>query len=414
VNSSSSVPLGGGQASRAFERPESVDSLRESVARHVSESNAIYPQGGRTALDYGGVPARPGVAIDTTALTRVIEYPAADMTITVESGITIAALAEILKAEGQRLTIDVPHPDRTTLGGVYATNCSGPRRFGVGRPRDQIIGVSFVTSEGKLVKGGGRVVKNVAGYDFPKLLTGSMGCLGVLTQLSVKVRPIPESSALVWIPLDLLEDADKALATLNVSVTRPIAVELLNRQAAEAIGIDLPTSEWVLVVGYEDNPNSVNWQLERIPGELGVALDSIAILRDAAASPLWERLVAFQDEASGTVSIVANVRPSAVARFCHVLSEAPYAIQCHAGNGIVRAHGLADCSRDEARGRLDRLRREAVGHGGNLVVVRCPADWKSDLPIWGEPRGDWPVMEQVRKALDPTGSMNPGRFLGMM
>jgi glycolate oxidase FAD binding subunit len=284
----------------------------------------------------------------------------------------------------------------------------------VGRPRDQIIGVSFVTSEGKLIKGGGRVVKNVAGYDFPKLLTGSMGCLGVLTQLSVKVRPIPESSALVWIPFDLLEDADKALATLNVSVTRPIAVELLNRQAAEAIGIDLPASEWVLVVGYEDNPNSVNWQLERIPGELGVALGSIAILRDAAASPLWERLIAFQDEAPGTVSIVANVRPSAVARFCRVLCEAPHAIQSHAGNGIVRAHGLADCSRDEARERLERLRREAVGHGGNLVIVRCPTDWKSDSPIWGEPRGDWSVMEQVRKALDPTGTMNPGRFLGMM
>jgi glycolate oxidase FAD binding subunit len=414
VNSASSVPLGGGQVSLAFERPESVDALLESVARHVAESHAIYPQGGRTALEYGGVPARPGVAIDTTALTRVIEYPAADMTITVEAGITIAALAAILKAKGQRLTIDVPHPDQATLGGVYATNCSGPRRFGAGRPRDQIIGVSFATSEGKLVKGGGRVVKNVAGYDFPKLLTGSMGCLGILTQLSVKVRPIPESSALVVIPLGSLDDAEKALATLNVSVTRPIAVELLNHEAAAITGVDLPASDWVLVVGYEDNPTSVDWQLDRIPGELGVARNSIALFRDAEASPLWDRLTGFQEETPGAFSVVANVKPSTVASFCRLLAETPHAIQSHAGNGIVRAHGLEDCPREGAGSRLDRLRAEAVRRGGNLVITRRPIEWKSDLPIWGRPGGDWPVMERVRKALDPTGSMNPGRFLGMM
>jgi len=414
VNSASSVPLGGGQTSRGVERPESVDALRESIARHVAERNAIYPLGGRTALEHGGVPARPGVAIDTTALTRVIEYPAADMTITVEAGITIAALAEILKTQGQRLTIDVPCPDLATLGGVYATNCSGPRRFGAGRPRDQIIGVSFVTSEAALVKGGGRVVKNVAGYDFPKLLTGSMGCLGVLAQLSVKVRPIPESSALVWLPFAALDAAENALATLNVSATRPIAVELLNRQAAESLGGDLPVGEWVLVIGFEDNPNSVSWQLEQIPGELGISPGSAAVLRDAEASPLWERLTGFQVETPGPLSIVANLRPSAVAPFCQMLAETPHAIQSHAGNGIVRAHLLEDCTLDEAGARLDRLRREAVRRGGNLVISRCPADWKSTLPIWGEPRSDWPMMEQVRKALDPTGSMNPGRFLGMM
>ena len=99
----------------------------------------------------------------------------------------------------QRLLVDAPFPDRATLGGIYATNTSGPRRFGAGRPRDQIIGVSFVTSEGVVVKGGGRVVKNVAGYDFPKLLTGSLGTLGIITQLTLKVRPIPEKSAIAWV-----------------------------------------------------------------------------------------------------------------------------------------------------------------------------------------------------------------------
>ena len=107
------------------------------------------------------------------SLDRLIDYPSADMTITVQAGMTISTLRGMLGAQHQRLLIDAPEPDRATLGGIFATNTTGPRRYGCGRPRDQVVGISFVTSEGAVVKGGGRVVKNVAGYDFPRLLTGS-------------------------------------------------------------------------------------------------------------------------------------------------------------------------------------------------------------------------------------------------
>ena len=174
----------------------------------------------------------------------MIDYPAADMTITVEAGMTLAALRAVLAEKGQRLLVDAPQPDRATLGGIFATNTSGPRRFGAGRPRDQIIGVSFVTSDGALVKGGGRVVKNVAGYDFPKLLTGSIGTLGIITQMTLKVRPIPEASALVWVPMPDVEALGPTLDRLNTSATRPIALELLNPTGARLVGeaLGLPTS----------------------------------------------------------------------------------------------------------------------------------------------------------------------------
>ena len=181
--------LGDGRNALATLRPAGVEELCQTVREQVALGHAIYPQGGRTALDYGGVPRRPGVAIDTTGISRLIDYPFADMTITVEAGMTLSALRAILAEQGQRVLVDAPDPDRATLGGIYATNTSGPRRYAAGRPRDQIIGVSFVTSEGVVVKGGGRVVKNVAGYDFPKLLTGSMGTLGIITQTDAQGAP---------------------------------------------------------------------------------------------------------------------------------------------------------------------------------------------------------------------------------
>ena len=265
--------LGDGRPASFTDRPESIDALRQAVVARVAEGLAIYPQGGRTALDYGGIPRAPGVALDTRALDQVIDYPAADMTITVQAGITLQALGAVLAEKGQRLLVDAPQADRATLGGIYATNASGPRRFGAGRPRDQIIGVSFVNADGAVVKGGGRVVKNVAGYDFPKLLTGSLGTLGILTQLTLKVRPVPEASALVWAGFGPGADLAGILDRLNTSATRPMAVELLNpsggRMAGEPLG--LPVGGWVLAVGFEDNAASVAWQVERLRGELGMA-----------------------------------------------------------------------------------------------------------------------------------------------
>ena len=147
--------LGDRRNALATFRPQCVDDVCQTVRKQVADGAAIYPQGGRTALDYGGPPGRPGVIIDTTGVHELIDYPFADMTITVEAGMTLAALRSILGKQKQRVLVDAPHADRATLGGIYATNTSGPRRFSAGRPRDQIIGVSFVTSDAVVVKGGG-------------------------------------------------------------------------------------------------------------------------------------------------------------------------------------------------------------------------------------------------------------------
>ena len=404
--------LGDGRSASATDRPTTVEELCQTVARRVDEGHAIYPRGGATALDFGGIPGKPGVAVDLRGLDRVIDYPAADMTITVEAGITLDGLRSVIADQGQRLAVEAPEPGRATLGGIYATNTSGPRRFGLGRPRDQIIGVKYVDAEGNLIKGGGRVVKNVAGYDLPKLLTGSMGTLGIIAELTLKVRPKPEASSLAWVRFRRLADATQAIERLNTSGTRPVAIELLNAPAARRAGRadELPVEEWVLAVGFEDNAASVAWQVDRLMIELG-RTDLVVRQGDDSAG-LWSSLVESQAATDGPLTFSANLKPSSLPKFVQGLDPARWEVQAHAGNGIVRGHASGEADLDTLGPEVERLRSEARKLGGSLTLPRCPTAWKDRLKVWGDPRGDWAIAERVKAALDPSGVLNPGRFVG--
>ena len=203
-------------------RPQSVAELGDLVRRASAERQALYPVGGGTMLDLGLPPSRPGWAVDVRSLNHVIDYPARDMTITVQAGVTVAELQRVLAAENQRLPVDVPRADRATLGGALAANVSGPRRYGFGTLRDYVLGISTVNDEGQEVKAGGRVVKNVAGYDLCKLHVGALGTLGVIVQATLKVRPIPEAQALLTLGCDAA-GLEALLDRLHDSRTRPAA-----------------------------------------------------------------------------------------------------------------------------------------------------------------------------------------------
>jgi glycolate oxidase FAD binding subunit len=404
--------LGDGRFAYATDRPPTLEALAERVALRASDGVALYPQGGRTALDFGGIPRDPGVAIDLRALDRVVDYPASDMTITVEAGITLEKLRETLAREGQRLCLDAPRPERATLGGIYATNACGPNRFALGRPRDQIIGVRFVDSGGQILKGGGRVVKNVAGYDLPKLLTGSMGTLGILAELTLKVRPLPETSVLAWIRFKSLLDASRALDRLTTSGTRPVALELMNEPGAARVGqsLGLPVDAWVLAIAYEGNAASVEWQVDRLMLELGRT--DLVFAREDEAARLNAELVESQAGRDSVVSFLVNLRPSRALEWLGLLDQGRWSLQAHAGDGIIRAHLRPGEGMDELGSEVDRLRADAVRLGGNLTLPRCPTAWKGRLRVWGQPRDDGAVASRIKQALDPRGLLNPGRFVG--
>ena len=410
--SDSSIPLGDGKFAVALDQPRTIDELRETVRTRVGQGHAIYPQGGCTSLDYGDPPSREGVAISTRHLSRVIDYPHEDMTITIEAGMTLAAIDAILDTQQQRLCIDAPQRDRATIGGMLATNWTGPKRYGLGRPRDQIIGISFVNAAAELIHGGGRVVKNVAGYDFPKLLTGSMGTLGIIAEVTLKVRPKPEVSAIVLVEVAPAKLA-LALDRLNTSQARPIAIEVLvglkglPQRGAEG-------SKGIVAVGLEGTQATVGWEQERVLHELSQyggepPRDRTWVGNNAQET--WDAM-AWSDRTDQRVSIQANIRPSMVAHFLGEFDPLQVVIQAHAGNGIVRVHLEASRGLEDTHAAIVRLRQLARSYGGSLTVLKCPTAWKPALKVWGDPRPDWLIAERIKKALDPTCAMNPGRFVG--
>jgi|HubBroStandDraft_6_1064221.scaffolds.fasta_scaffold47472_3 glycolate oxidase FAD binding subunit len=320
--------------------PPTQEELRAFLSENFNGAKrAIVPFGGGTSFDHRSRPRSNAVKIDTRRLDRVVEFAARDMTITVEAGISIARLDEILRGEGLRLPIDIPQWERATLGGALAANASGPRRFGLGTFRDYVIGLTAMKADGQVFHSGGRVVKNVAGYDLCKLLVGSMGTLAIVTQVTLKLKPIPEASALVCAAFANLADREAAIAGLLTSQTRPIAIDSLNAAALEAIENRLPAGiprgGPALVVGYEGTQHETDWQIVTLLNELVTFRPlGLHVLRNADAGPLWSALTDF---AVVTNSIVYEIQilPSQVADLEECASGTPMGIVARAGNGQV-------------------------------------------------------------------------------
>lgn len=397
-------------------RPTSDQEVRTLVREAAASGQAVYPVGGRTRLDLGWPPSRAGFAIEMTGLAGVIDYPARDMTITVQAGITRARLSAILAAEGQYLPVDLPAGERGTLGGALAANLNGPRRLARGTLRDYVIGISFVADDGTEVRGGGRVVKNVAGYDLMKLQIGALGTLGVITQATLKVFPKPEGQAFVGFGVNTAA-LGPTLDRLHSSASRPVAVEVLNTTAAKAIAaaaaITLPESEpWVVLAGFEEKAVTVSWQTTTLHEELKSApARDLTTIPARACEPLWRVLTDFQD-AESRFSVKLGVVPSRVGGLlANLAATSPdLRIQAHAGNGIVHLHFPANFPLEQAATALTELKRR-VEPNGFVQVRRCPVEWKDSLPFWSPNRGDLAVMQTIKTTLDPSNVFNPGRLL---
>lgn len=378
-------------------------------------SRAVYPLGGGTALDYGSAPTLPGQELNLSGCNRVVDYTPRDMTIIVEAGMRMRDLAATLVAEGQQLPIDVPRDGDATIGGVVATNWSGPRRLGHGTIRDYVIGIHAVDGRGTLFKGGGRVVKNVAGYDFCKLLTGSLGTLGVITQLSLKVKPRSECTATIQCECADVSIAGNVLDALANLEATPAAIDLL---VGKGWGSKAAVHSKI-AVRLEGSESEIAWLSERVQDSTGAAGGSeVGPLSTAQADELWSRQIEFSDRGAGEsddgspMVLKISVPPSAVTNVIGKLLAADEncAIQAHAGNGIIFARFSQFRQDDLTKLLVGKLRPAAMQLDGSLIVVRSKLDGVTPHLVWGGRTDATVLLEQIKRQFDPRNILNPGRF----
>ena len=404
-----------GRTPEAAVFPGSVDEVAAVIGLAAEAARPVTPWGGGTVAGVG-MPAAPGgLVLGLRRLSRLLEHEPGDLTASAEAGMTVEAFQTALRGRGQWVSLDPADARLATLGGVLAANASGPRRHLYGTARDLLIGVTVVTADGAIVRGGGKVVKNVAGYDLPKLFVGSYGTLGVIVEATVKLRPLPEHERLVCVPFDRLKDAGAAVKTLLAGDLIPNAIDLLDAAAAAALGAESPA----LVVGFDGLREQVDWQcaeLSRLVAACGG--------REGRPLPddTWPRLgTAARAAFPATAAVMAfSVLPGQVADLMEQGAGVARARglasawAAHAGVGVVRA-ALASDDRAKQPAPIAALLQEwrnlARAGGGHGTLEWAPLAVKSQVPVWDDPGAAGRIMERIKAQLDPRNILNPGRFV---
>lgn len=368
---------------------------------------AVVPWGGGTSMRLGNAPHRVDIVLSLDRLNAFIEHDDANLTATVQAGTRLASLQQLLARRTQFLALDPPRPAQATVGGVVAANLNGPRRMLYGGVRDQVIGMKVVLAGGEQVKAGGKVVKNVAGYDMCKLFTGSLGTLGVITEITFRMAPVPERSATV-LASGTVARAREMTERLRTSMLLPAAVTVLNAHAASTLTTGPDRENAVLGVWIEGFSEAVERHLTDLRAMANEAGMHAVVLEGTAHEDLWARVRDFGSGASGTLFRL-TVPLAAVAGAMAMIdgwSPVPQII-VHAGTGTIWI--LADS--EDAPAWVPRLSALAATSGGHAIIAAAPPRVKEGIDVWGAPPPGLPIMREIKRQFDPAGILNPGRFV---
>ena len=408
----------------AVARPADRAGMAAVLRWAVMNGVAVLPRGGGVHCGLGNPPPRAGVALDLSLLNRVLDYQPADLTATVEGGIALAGMQRELASGGKFVPLESPLAERATIGGILAANSSGPLRYSYGLPRDWLIGVSVIGGDGVESKAGGRVVKNVTGYDLNKLYIGSLGTLGVIVEATFKLSPLPDTGAALTAAFPALDAGIAAGRSLISQVYAPQGVQVVNRTAARRLGLDTSNSAAAayLLAFFAGRPRAVARRREESVNLLSAA-EAVAVesMDTVDGQSLLRRLtdLGWDADTKPALGLKVNLPPAAVGQLAAAVSQdEQWGVVADVGFGTVlllRWGKLADPA--AAIGEIAAIREKARELGGTAVVEHCPLAVKAGIDVWGggpAMAGELAIMRRIKDNLDPAGILNPGRFMGRL
>ncbi len=386
--------------------PQTPAELASILAHTYNSNGRILLCSGGSKLTWGGLAHNVDVVVSTEGLNQVIEHAVGDLTVTVEVGTKFADLQAALAKSGQFLPLDPTSPDLATIGGIIATADAGSLRQRYGGVRDLLLGITFVRADGQIALAGGRVVKNVAGYDLMKLFTGSYGTLGAICQATLRVYPLPEASTTALLIGDV-EKLTQATKTLRASALTPTKFDLLspklvkNLQLGEGVG---------LIANFASLKESVNQQLATLV-EVGKQLGlQSAVYTDTEEATLWQKLQQqMRQQETSLITCKIGILPAAAVEVLLQIDSASRGMSLiHASSGL----GVWRCPADTTVAEILQVRSLCQSQGGFLTILEAPIACKQQLDVWGYSGNSLELMQKIKHQFDPKNILNPHRFVG--
>jgi glycolate oxidase FAD binding subunit len=428
----------------AVARPTSAEEVVEIVKFAAAEGLALIPCGAHTKIGIGMPPTRYDVAVDLTRMDKIAAYDPEDLTLSVEPGVLLRNLQRELGQKGQMLPLGAPFMTRATVGGTVASGVDGPLRLFYGTAREFNLGIEFVTGDGVAGKSGGRVVKNVSGYDLHKLMIGSLGTLGILTKVNFRTFPAPENVRAFIAHFPAVEDTAAFRDKMATSLLRPLTFEILSPQIAalfesaaagkiEANPLPaglLSRTSWMVATGFSGN-SAVLDRCEREVRSMAEGAGATHLAKRgtddrpadlAAAFGRKREFIPIALESSPACTIMkVSVVPEHLE---HALAAMKHAAEDHSlpwgalarGVGVIYL-ALLPAERDQKSlncvlATTNRIQEDCAQLAGHSTIPWCPSEWKSALRLWGPERADLALMRKVKNVFDPRGTLAPGRFMG--
>ncbi|MEW9503275.1 FAD-binding oxidoreductase [Jeotgalibacillus marinus] len=410
-----------GNNSSSIISPKSENEISEILKEAYHHGKKVSILAGGTKRSYGGLKETYDLILSLADYKGIVEHTVGDMTITVKAGTTISDLQNYLRVHDQMVAIDPSWPDQATIGGVIAANESGTKRMGYGSARDLVIGLRVAYPDGEIIRTGGKVVKNVAGYDMNKLFIGSMGTLGVICEVTLKLRPIPkyESLVLVSVPEEDIEELKSFAVKIQNSMIEPVSLELVNSSLSKKV---VNREEYTLLIAFEDVENAVHYQEEWVEKHKPVSAVT-KILTLNKAREFWNSFSNLAPNSLNDKEIeVTKVALKIGSKNMDVMDimkesqgihiENRLDIEAHGGLGHGISHFTISGQEEAIKSAIFQLREIVAKKKGYVILKHLPYKLREEMNVWGDNPSYFFLMEGIKRKVDRRNILNHQRFLG--